>query len=191
MKKLLTSYILLILTLGLTGCGKEPIKAETIDVKEMREIAELSTVDCYFHNVAKSDKNLDRGWHFWEKDRMRFWVEYDGVVKIGIDVNQLNVKVDGNVVTITMPPAVILSANVKDETLQKELFYYDPSAKRPTIEEQREAFKGAQDEMRAAAEANDSLKESARENAKALLENYVKQVGELLGVEYTIEWKYL
>lgn len=190
MKKLLTSCLMFILVLGLTGCGKEPIKAETIDVKEMREIAELATVDCYFHNVAKSDKTLNkRFYEFWKDDRMRFWVEYDGVVKIGIDASQLAVNVEDNVVTIQLPPAVVLSATVNEDTLSKDSFYYDPNAKHPDENEQKEAFGSAQQEMIAAAEKNDSLKESARDNAKALLENYVKQVGELLGIEYTIKWE--
>lgn len=192
MKKLLVSCLMFTLTLSLAGCGKEPIKAETIDVKEMREIAELAAVDCYFHNVAKSDKNLTKGWYeFWKDDKMRFWVEYDGIVKIGIDVSQLSVNVDGNVVTITMPPAVVLSASVNEDTLSPDSFYYDPNAKHPNAQEQTEAFDNAQEEMVAVADANESLKESARDNAKTLLENYVKRVGDLLGIEYKIEWVYL
>ncbi len=192
MKRLLTSCLMIILALSVAGCGKEPIKAETIDVKEMREIAELAAVDCYFHNVAKSNKNINKGWYqFWKKDKMLFWVEYDGIVKIGIDVNQLTVEVNENEVTITMPPVVILSANVNKDTLSSDSFYYDPTTKHPTVEEQQEAFNGAQKDMIATAEADESLKESARDNAKTLLENYVKRVGDLLGVEYTIVWNYL
>ena len=62
MKKLLSSFIALSLLFTMAGCNskpkEEPEPQRTIEIKEMREIAELATVDCYFHNVAKSDREL-------------------------------------------------------------------------------------------------------------------------------------
>ena len=83
MKKLLSSFLVLSLLFTFAGCNSKPkeepkIVEKTIEVKEMREIAELATVDCYFHNVAKSDRDLNPAWYqFWEKKNMRFWVEYE------------------------------------------------------------------------------------------------------------------
>ena len=44
--------------------------------------------------------------------------------------------------------------------------------------------------MMNAAEKNQTLLANARSNAKELLKNYVKSIGEAVGVEYTIVWKY-
>ncbi|MCR5489189.1 MAG: DUF4230 domain-containing protein [Saccharofermentans sp.] len=196
MKKLFSIFLVLSLLFAMAGCNskpkEEPKKAEaTIEVDEMRAIANLATVDCYFHNVAKSDREMNPAWYqFWEKKNMRFWVEYDGRVTIGIDVNKLKVEVgENNVVTITMPNAVVLDATVNEQSLTSESFYFDPKAKKPSPEEQTEAFKQAQSNMRETAEKNPVLMANAKANAKELLRNYVNSVGEAVGVQYTIEWK--
>ena len=196
MKKLLSIFLVLSLLFAMAGCNskpkEEPKKAEaTIEVDEMRAIANLATVDCYFHNVAKSDREMNPAWYqFWEKKNMRFWVEYDGKVTIGIDVNKLKVEVgENNVVTITMPNAVVLDATVNEQSLTSESFYFDPKAKKPSPEEQTEAFKQAQSNMRETAEKNTVLMANAKANAKELLRNYVDSVGEAVGIQYTIEWK--
>lgn len=36
-----------------------------------------------------------------------------------------------------------------------------------------------------------ALMDNARENAKELLENYIKSVGDATGIEYTVNWVYL
>ena len=196
MKKLFSIFLVLSLLFALAGCNskpkEEPKKAEaTIEIDEMRAIANLATVDCYFHNVAKSDREMNPAWYqFWEKKNMRFWVEYDGKVTIGIDVSKLKVEVgEYNVVTITMPNAVVLDATVNPESLTSESFYFDPKTKKPSPEEQTEAFRQAQSNMRETAEKNPVLMANAKANAKELLRNYVNSVGEAVGVQYTIEWK--
>ena len=42
--------------------------------------------------------------------------------------------------------------------------------------------------MRQTAENNRALLENARSNAKELLKNYIKSIGDAMGVEYTIVW---
>ena len=185
-------FLISICSVFLIACNASPKINKSIEIKEMREIAELATVECYFHNVAKSDKDLNPAWYeLWAKKNMRFWVEYDGIVKIGIDISKLKVEVDGTTVKITLPEAEVLDASVNQATLTEENFYYDPNAKKPNADEQKEAFKGAQDEMKASAQENYALMASARDNAKELLENYVKTIGKAIGTEYTIEWIYL
>ena len=197
MKKLLSSFIALSLLLTMAGCNQkakeEPAPQKSIEIKEMREIAELATVDCYFHNVAKSDRELNPEWYeFWKKKNMRFWVEYEGIVTIGIDVSKLKVEVsEDNIVTITMPEAVVIDAVVNEASLSSDSFYFDPNAQKPTPEEQTEAFRQAQNEMKEAAEKNSALMANAQTNAKELLKNYVNSIGAAVGVDYKIQWVYL
>lgn len=200
MKKLVSSLLILLILFAMVGCSSKKNEIEepqpvdkTVEVRAMREIAELATVECYFHNVAKSDRELNPEWYeFWEKKNMRFWVEYEGIVTIGIDVSKLKVEVsENNVVTITMPEAVVLDATVNQESLNNDSFYFDPNAKKPSPEEQSEAYRQAQNNMKETAENNRALMLSAQDNAKELLENYVKSVGEAIGVDYTIEWIYI
>lgn len=200
MKKIVSISLVLFILFTMIGCSskKEEIEepepvTKTIEDKTMREIAELATVECYFHNVAKSDRELNPEWYeFWEKKNMRFWVEYEGIVTIGIDVTKLKVEVsDDDVVTITLPEAVVLDAKVNEASLTSDSFYFDPNAKKPSPEEQTEAFKQAQQNMIETAENNRTLMINAQDNAKELLENYVESIGDAIGVKYKIEWVYL
>jgi PBP1b-binding outer membrane lipoprotein LpoB len=68
MKKLISSVLAFALLLAMAGCNSKKKEEEkkpeqTIEITEMREIAELATVDCYFHNVAKSDRERNPEWY--------------------------------------------------------------------------------------------------------------------------------
>lgn len=192
MKRILCLILVLSSLFAFTSCAEKTSYDKKIEVKEMREIAELATVDCYFHNVAKSDKPLNPAWfEVWAKKNMRFWVEYEGVVTIGIDANKLKVDVNGTNVKITLPEAIVLDTYVDDESLKEESFYFDPATKKPNANEQSEAYRQAQETMKKSAEQNHSLMANAQDNAKQLLENYVKTIAEAIGVDYKIEWEYL
>ena len=57
-----------------------------------------------------------------------------------------------------------------------------------TTEERAETQKKAQDDMRAKAEDNTALLSQATQRAKDTIENYIRNVGNLIGVDYEIEW---
>ena len=58
-----------------------------------------------------------------------------------------------------------------------------------TKEEETAALAEAQDNMEEKAKKNSALLAQAKERAKNLIEGYVKNVGEQIGEEYTIEWE--
>ncbi len=63
MKKMIALLLALAALLGCTACGqKEEAPTVELDVTEMRAICELSTMDCYYHNVAKYfEKDAQKG----------------------------------------------------------------------------------------------------------------------------------
>ena len=65
MKKMIALFLALAAILSCTACGqKEEAPTVEPDVTEMRAICELSTMDCYYHNVAKYfEKDAQKG--FW------------------------------------------------------------------------------------------------------------------------------
>ena len=77
------AILLAALMLLSAGCSKKaaPILPE---VEQIRSICQLTTLKCYYNNVAKTTLSAD---HFWEKDR-ELWIEYEGVAIIGIDMNK-------------------------------------------------------------------------------------------------------
>ncbi len=190
MKRFLQIVLSILLLSSVCGCSSNDVKVEkTIEIKEMRAIAELATVECYFHNVAKSDQQTNKAWYeLWKKENIRFWIEYEGIVTVGVNADELNIEVNGDTVKITLPKAVVLDAEINDATLTKESFIYDKNSEKPTAEQETKAFQSAQQEMITAAESNKTLLTSAEENAKVLIENYVNSIGEVVGIQYNIEW---
>ena len=194
MKKIIKLLSILLVICTLAGCQNGDAKPKkNIEIEDMRAISELATVECYFHNVAKSEQFLDNAWYdFWHKDSIRFWIEYDGIVSIGIDADKLNIEVSkDNVVTIDLPQPIVLNAKVNPDSLTKDKFYYDSKSEMPNAIDETEVFVQAQKNMVDSASSNTALMNNARENAKELLKNYVNTVGEATGVSYIIEWNYL
>lgn len=192
MKKIIS--ILLIIVICMTGaaCGKNEMQQENIEpeASQMKAICELATIDCYYHNVAKYDEEDASGALWWKKDR-KFWIEYAGVVTVGIDATQVNITVKENTVTITMPPAEILGCKVDDSTLTKESFIIADDSADVEAEHETKAFREAQINMEQEASEDTALLAHAQQRAQKLLEEYVENVGELVGKEYQIKWIYL
>ena len=56
-------------------------------------------------------------------------------------------------------------------------------------EEETTALAEAQANMEETARNNTAMLAQAKERAKTLIAGYIKNVGELTGIEYTIEWE--
>ena len=110
MKKMIALLLALAALLGCTACGqKEEAPTVEPDVAEMRAICELSTMDCYYHNVAKYfEKDAQKGFLGIGKKDKRFWIEYSGVVQMGIDASLVKIEVEDMRVTITIPEAMLM-----------------------------------------------------------------------------------
>lgn len=182
---------------SVSGCGKsedkEAAKSTEPDIMQVRSICKLATVECYYHNVAKSEKPAGTGiWHFGEKDR-QFWIEYTGTVKLGIDMSKVQMKVNGTDVTVTIPEAEVQQVNVDDDSYNSDSYIFSEDGinkNEITAEDATGAVENARNEMIKTAEENTALLVNAQERAKKMIENYIMQLGETTGTEYQITWKY-
>ncbi len=176
---------------SLSACGlkqKDTSVEKVINITQMKAICELATLECYYHNVAKVSKEKDVLW--WDT-KAELWIEYSGIVKVGVDISDLDLEVDGDVVNITMPKATVLSCEVDETKLNKDSYIMireGLGAEKITADDQTLAFQTAQDSMREAAEADEELISQAQQRAEDLLESYINNVGEILGKKYTINW---
>lgn len=191
-KKIPVLVFLFAVMLALSGCGAkeevQEVKPE-ISISQMRSICELATLKCYYHNTAKLDS--EKKVLFWNTSK-KLWIEYSGVAKLGVDVSRVDMKVDGTTVTITMPDAELQSCEVDETSLSEDSFYSETTglgSGKVGAKEQTEAFAAAQDQMRAEVEKDEALFAQAKDRAKLLLENYVKNIGDALGVAYEIRWE--
>ena len=193
-KKIITLSLIGILLISLlSGCGKsedkEAAKSTEPDIMQVRSICKLATVECYYHNVAKSETEASGLFKWLGKGYKKIWTEYSGIVELGIDVSKVSVEkptADG-VVKVTIPDAEILSVDLDEDSMSEPLTDTGFMTE-ITKEEETEALAEAQNHMEETANENGNLLNQAKERAKSLIEGYVKNVGEQIGKEYTVEW---
>lgn len=189
-RKITKTWMLLVGTvvLCLTGCGKE---TQTADFSGVTSVCELATLKCYYHNVAKAETEASGVFAKWLKTGYKkIWTEYSGIIEYGIDISQVTVsEPDKNcVVTVTMPDAQVLNVDVDEETLGTPLTDTGFLTS-VTTEEKTTTLAGAQEAMEQQAKENTEMLSQAKARAKTLIEEYIKNVGESIGEEYTVEWK--
>ena len=191
MKKIITLCFMLVVVFFCSACGTTK-NQENIEpqVSQMKTICELATMDCYYHNVAKY-KEEDAEKFLWLTKDKHFWIEYEGVVTIGIDASLVNIEVKDQKVTITIPPAKVLGCKVDETTFTEASFIVAQDSAKIDAEDQTEAFKAAQSAMEQAAAQESTLLANAQQRAQKLLEDYVNNIGNSVGKEYTIKWVYV
>ena len=189
MKKYLSVILIIMMCFSSVSCAKE-IKNIAPETSQMKSICELSVMKCYYHNVAKYKEENATGMLLWKKDR-HFWMEYAGVVTIGIDATQLSIEVEDENVTITIPPAKVLGCKVDETTLTEDSFIVAKNSAKVEAEHQTEAFKSAKDKLESEAKSNFTLLAAAQQRVQKLLEDYVTNIGNSVGKAYKIKWIYL
>lgn len=192
MKKIISIMFIAVMCLFFTACSNSDNSNKEVAPQEsqMKSICELATLKCYYHNVAKYTEEDVSGILWWKKDR-KFWVEYSGIVTIGIDTSLVKIEVVGENVTITIPPAKVLGCKVDDGTLTEDSFIVAQNSAKVEAEHQIEAFKEAQAKMQEEASNDTVLLANAQQRAQKLLEDYVTNIGDCVGKTYKIKWVYL
>ena len=189
-RKITKTWMFLVGTvvLCLTGCGKE---TQTADFSGVTSVCELATLKCYYHNVAKAETEASGIFAKWLKTGYKkIWTEYSGIIEYGIDISQVTVsEPDKNgVVTVTMPDAQVLNVDVDEDSLGTPLTDTGFLTS-VTTEEKTTTLAGAQEAIEQQAKENTEMLSQAKARAKTLIEEYIKNVGESIGEEYTVEWK--
>lgn len=195
MKKIILFLLAVLILLFCSACASTPApESETINIEpkvaQMRTICQLATMDCYYHTVAKFTEKDAEGILWWTKDK-HFWVEYSGVVTLGVDMSLVSIEVSDTLVTITLPEAKVLGCRVDSASLNKDSFYLDCNSASVTAEDEVAAFEAAEQALLEVATNDKALLASAQQQAQALLEEYIFNIGTIIGKEYAIKWIYL
>lgn len=82
----------------------------------------------------------------------------------------------------------MLSANIDEDSISTPLTDKGFLTSIST-EEKVETLNKTQSDMKGKAEKDNEMLIRAKERAKTLLEEYIKNVGESIGEDYTVEWK--
>lgn len=171
--------------------SRKKTKIEESEFSDISKIFELATLECYYHDVAEFQKDPDGLFKYgvFQYGAKKMWMEYNGIIKIGIDAGEVKVSdPDKNgVVKVFVPDAKILEVNAQKDSMSTPIEETGVFTK-ITAEEKAQAFSVAQKTMRENAEADQSLLNKAKSNAKELLKQYIQNVGEQMGKTYQVEW---
>ena len=188
---LLLMIVVGILIANFHGFPWEEKEKDEVDFSGVSRICELSTLRCYYHNVAElkrdPDKIYEKGW--FKYGYKKVWLEYTGTIEVGIDVDQvqMNDPDENNVVYVYVPDAKIMNVNADTSTMSEPIVdtgYFTEV----TAEDQEEAFSAAQKNMENKAKEDVSLLNRAKSNAKKLIEQYIINVGNQIGENYKVKW---
>lgn len=189
MKKIVM-VLLAVIMLSCCACEKEEIISVEPQITQMKYICELATMDCYYHSVVKENQEAVEHFLWWDKDR-RFWIEYTGIVTVGIDASLVSIEVFDDTVKITMPNAKVLAYKIDADSFNEDSIIVDKDSVDITAEDQTRALKQAEEDMVKAVLEDKVMLENAKLRAQKLLEDYVKNIGHLVGKQYRIEWIYV
>lgn len=189
MRKIYILLLTLVVMASCTSCGQIKNGME-LQISQMKAICELATIECYYHNVAKYKEEDAEGILLWKKDK-DFWIEYSGQVKVGIDMSLVDIVVDNDKVKITLPEAKVLSSKVDEKTLTEDSYIIAKNSGSIEAADQTEAYKVAQENMLKSASEDLALLENAQQRAQMLLKEYIENIEEATGKEYSIEWIFI
>ena len=175
-----------------TACGKPEEEKIAVEPQliHVRSICELATLECYYHNVAKFYEEDAEGILWWKKDK-HFWIEYSGIVTFGINVSLVNIEVTGSQITITLPEAEVQSCKVDSSSLTEDSYIVDKDSAKISAEDERLAFEEAQRVLEETAANDKVLLAEAQQRAQSLLIDYITNLGNVAGEQYSIKWVYV
>lgn len=160
------------------------------DLSGINEVAELTTIEARYHQVAKFTYEADEGLTgIWKHGYKKAWREFDGRAYFGIDASKVVTSREGNVITIKMP-RVTLVGDPKiikmDKLIVKTGFFTDF-----TDEDEQEMARIAQEDFRNKAASDTSMINQATENAEKILRRWVESVGKTYGEELTVKFEHI
>ena len=200
---ILIGIICLVIALGILvfPTNKPSTHTDLAEYSSINAICELATLKSFYHNVVVCEEEPSGTVKtistvlLWPFDRLaktgykQFWMEYSGIVEAGIDASQVQINdPDANgIVEIYIPNAMVLSVYADENSLSEPL---TEKGLFTTItgEEQAKAFAKAQSVMREDAANDQALLTRAKNNARILFEQYVKETGKGMGVDYSVKW---
>jgi hypothetical protein len=176
--------------LFLSACGSDaPAEKETITKEKMQAVCQLAAVECFYHNTTKLKKEDTVLW--WDTCT-ELWVESSGIVKMGVDLDDVDLTVNKKKVTVTLPEVKVLECKVDEASLDGDSYHAKTTglgAKKPDAAMETEAFSEAVKHITNMAEEDEATKKIVERRVKKLLSQYIENMGKIQKIQYDIEWK--
>ena len=95
-----------------------PVVTSDLLGQQLRAVEELVSVSYHYTNMARYENQLDfYGWKvpFTTKT---FIVSYDGIIKAGVDLSKVEVDMDADRITVTLPGSQIISHEIPEDSIE-------------------------------------------------------------------------
>lgn len=184
------TILLLVLVIAIIIPKKESNIFEKSGYNKIQRMSEMATIEVIYHNVASYEKDSDGLLNLTKYGYKKYWLEYEGTIKFGIDAKKIKINKPNKkgIVKVYIPEAkVIGEPNVNKEKM-KEPIIDKGFLTSITPQEKSNAFIDAQKNMKENAEKDTELLFLARENAKAIIKNYIIKTAKKIGKEYQVEF---
>lgn len=187
--KIAVMFLLFMTMFCMTGCIKKNVEP---NLDQLREISDWITLEAEYHNVAKVEKDAGSGiFHLGEVDR-KLWVEYVGIIKVGVEADKIDMTIKDNKVRIDMPKPSILFINYKD--YNSDSYYVSKDSwfnkNKLNYKDMNDAMEEADKKMLDEVNKNHKLFDEAQNNLEVLMTNYINKIGDMNGKKYEIEFIY-
>ena len=176
------AFLVILLSFGACQSAERAMLSE----ESIKGICELASLKCYCNNVAKIEKEPDNIFQV----KREMWIEYEGIVTLGVSMDELRIQVSGDSVTIDMPQIIILSSEFGEldpdsyYASEDSWFIHNPIS----TEEQNEAVHKSQEQMKDQIINDAGLIAKAEGKIKQTIEQYINQIGQLNDKEYAVIW---
>ena len=158
----------------------EPTIISKATLEKVINVSDLSTFEAIYNGVAavaneENPENID------------YYVSYEAKVKAGIDFELVEVEVNetDKVITVTLPEVKITDVDVDIASL--DYIFMNNKANTQTVSEQ--AYKECIKDVTKESNSTDEIYESARQNARNIVEALISPFVEQLDSEYKLEIK--
>lgn len=180
----------LVLALVLCACQSDTTAA-TPDFSNIDYVANLATMDCYYHVVSKND-TAGNGmlWGLGDIGKKRMWFEFDATVELGVDATQIDVSgPDANgLVTVYLPPIEVIGEPDIDTSSMTTPITDTGWFTEITQQEKTQYLNAAMDYLLEEVDADATLKGQAKDRVKDILEQWIVNLGDSMGQTYTVKF---
>ena len=144
---------------------------------QIEDISELATIEYNYTNMGKFENTSTFYGYEIPFTTKSFIVSYDGIIKAGIDMNEVSIKVSRRTITVTVPEAEILSHEIDEDSLQ----IFDESSNifnQITIEDYN-TFSADQKETMEEKVIEKGLLSEAQDKAETVITNFITSINSL------------
>ena len=158
----------------------EPTIISKATLEKMINVSDLSTFEAIYNGVAAVENEE-------KPENIDYYVSYEAKVKAEIDFALVEVEVNEaeKIITVTLPEVKITDVDVDIASL--DYIFMNNKANTQTVSEQ--AYKKCIKDVTKESNSTDEIYESARQNARNIVEALISPFVEQLDSEYKLEIK--